>query len=81
MKIYVGRWDLLPKEWEGYNELVSKGHQEIIDEIGREIDTYAETNSREDNFMGVYTPREFEDTFNGDLIDAFNNEKYWIRIF
>lgn len=21
MKIYVGRWDLLPEEWEGYNGL------------------------------------------------------------
>ena len=81
MKIYVGRWDLLPKEWEGYNDLVSKCCEEIVDEIGREIDVYAKTHYREDKFMGVYTPREFEDTFNCDLVGKFKNETYWIRIF
>lgn len=81
MSIYVGRWDLLPKEWEGYNKLVSKNLREIITEVGREIEAYAETHNREDNLMGVYSPREFEDTFNGDLIGKFKNETYWIRIF
>lgn len=81
MNIYVGRWDLLPKEWEGYNELVAKNREEIVAEIGREVEAYAKTHAREDHFMGVYTTEEFEDTFNGDLIGAFNNENYWIKIF
>lgn len=76
MKIYVGRWDLLPEEWEGYNELVGKTEAEIFNEIVREVDV-----DGKDRFIAIYKPREFEDTFNGDLIGAFNNEKYWIKIF
>ena len=74
MKIYVGRWDLLPKEWEGYNELVEKNEDEISLEVIQESTVC-------DMFVGQYTPKQFEDMFNGDLIGAFNNEKYWIRIF
>lgn len=74
MKIYVGRWDLLPKDWEGYNALVEKNEDEISFEIVQESTT-------RDMFVGQYTPAEFENTFNGDLVGAFNNEKYWIKIF
>lgn len=52
MKIYVGRWDALPEEWEGYNGLVEKNREEIVAEIGREIELYAEKYSEEDNTMG-----------------------------
>lgn len=74
MKIYVGRWYLLPKEWDGYNALVEKNEDEISLEILQESTT-------RDLFVGQYTPKQFEIMFNGDLIGAFNNEKYWIRIF
>lgn len=80
-KIYVGRWDLLPEEWEGYNGLVEKNRDEIFKEICREMEVYEKANPIVDWFMGVYIPEEFENTFNGDLVGAFNNEKYWIRIF
>ena len=81
MRIYVGRWNLLPKEWDGYNALCEKTQNDILLELRRELDEYEKTHEKEDNFMGVYTPKEFENTFNGDLIGAFNNEKYWIKIF
>ena len=29
MKIYVGRWSLLPESWEGYNGLSEKSEEEI----------------------------------------------------
>ena len=38
MKIYVGRWDLLPEEWEGINGLYEKSEEEIAAEISREVD-------------------------------------------
>ena len=78
MRIYVGRWDLLPKEWEGFNGLAEKDEEEIKAELSREIGM---DRGYHDNFLAIYTRAEFEDTFNGDLLGDFNNEKYWIRIF
>lgn len=74
MKIYVGRWDLLPEDWEGYNGLCEENEDKISLEVLQESTT-------QDMFVGIYTPEEFENTFNGDLIGAFNSEKYWIKIF
>jgi len=74
MKIYVGLWKLLPDEWEGYNGLVEKNEEEISLEVLQE-------STVRDLFVGEYTHKQFEDMFNGDLVGAFNNEKYWIRIF
>lgn len=81
MKIYVGRWNLLPEEWEGYNGLCEKSEEEIRSETKRQQNFLLLYTGREDDFVGGHTPEEFEDTFNQDLIGAFNNEKYWIRIF
>lgn len=81
MKIYVGRWDALPEEWEGYNGLVEKNREEIVAEIGREIELYAEKYSEEDNTMGVYEPFEFEESFNYDSNQKMDSDIYWIRIF
>ena len=80
MKIYVGRWDLLPEEWEGYNGLSKMDHWDTSEELSREIRKYAETHTKEDNLMGVYTPEEFEETFNQDL-EKLNTQTYWIKIF
>lgn len=81
MKIYVGRWDVLPEEWDGVNGLVEKDRNEIIAEIGREIELYAERFHEEDNIMGVYEPHEFEDAFNYDTEQKLDTNIYWIRIF
>ena len=81
MKIYVGRWELLPTEWEGINSLYEQNQDGILAELAREIDKYAETHTREDNIMGAYSAGEFEDTFNHDLARRLNTEDYWIRIF
>lgn len=81
MKIYVGRWSLLPKEWEGINGLYEKTEDEIRSEIGREIDKWAEVNPYEDNLMGVYSLAEFEEEFNGDNEAAFHGSTYFIKIF
>ena len=80
MNIYVGRWDLLPLEWEGYNGLVQRNRQEIVKELGREIEIYAKKFFEEDNVMGVYTPEEFEEAFNYDVINKMDSDVYWIRI-
>lgn len=78
--IYVGRWNLLPEEWEGINGLYEKSKDEIIAEIGREIEQWAKSNPYEDNLMGVYTLEEFEEEFNGDNERKLNGTDYWIKI-
>ena len=81
MKIYVGRWDLLPVSWEGYNGISEKVEPEISRELSREIDEYAKTHTKEDILMGVYNEVEFEETFNQDIEERFNTQTYWIKIF
>lgn len=82
MKIYVGRWDLLPEEWEGINGLYEKSEKEIEEEISREVDIDAMENPYDqDNFIAIYTAEEFEETFNGDNNRELNGTDYWIKIF
>lgn len=81
MKIYVGRWDLLHEDYEGYNGLSKADSFITAEELSREIRQYAKTHTKEDNLMGVYTAEEFEDTFNQDLKGEFNTQTYWIKIF
>ena len=76
MKIYVGKRGLLPEEWEGINGLYEKSKKEIIAEIGREFEEWAKSNPYEDNLMGVYTPEEFEEEFNGDNNRELNGTTY-----
>ena len=79
--VYVGRWDLLPEDWEGINGLYEATKPDIINELSREIDAYAETHTKEDNFMGAYTLEEFEDTFNQCLTHFLDSKTYWIKFF
>lgn len=81
MKIYVGRWDLLPANLEGYNGLSQMKRMDVACELSREIDEYAKTHTKEDNLMGVYNEAEFEETFNQDIEERFNTQTYWIKIF
>lgn len=76
MTIYVGRWDLLPDSWEGYNGLCEKSEEEIKAEVSREVDIM-----EEDTFIAVYTPEEFEETFNQCLTRFITSQEYWIKIF
>lgn len=75
MNIYVGRWDLLPAEWEGYNGLSEKSEEEIYQEVKRE---WLESG---DNFIECYSPEEFEETFNQCLSHFIDSNTYWIKIF
>lgn len=83
MKIYIGRWDLLPEDWEGYNGLVEKNKFDIIDEIVREkmIARESDDEDLDEDMIDSFTPKQFEEMFNQDLEDIFNNKTYWIRIF
>lgn len=76
MKIYVGRWDLLPEELEGYNGLSKMDSWDASEEVAREM-----RHMKEDKLIGEYTPQEFEETFNQDLNGEVNTKKYWIKIF
>lgn len=80
-KIYVGRWDLLPKEWEGYNGLSEKSEEEISDEVNRQMNAYFAAHDDDDFFIGSYTPNEFEETFNQCLTRFINSNTHWIKIF
>lgn len=76
MNIYVGRWDLLPAEWKGKNRLSERSEEEIKAEISRQVDTM-----EEDEFIAIYTPEEFEETFNQRPTHFVDLKTYWIRIF
>ena len=76
MKIYVGRWDLLPKEWEGINGLYDKAEEEVKAEVAREAAL-----DREDSHIAAYEGEEFEETFNHTLTEHISSERYWIKIF
>ncbi len=76
MKIYVGRWNLLPDSWEGYNGLSEKSEAQISDEVLRQGFLCAEP-----NYIGVYDAEEFEDTFNQCLTHFIDSKDYWIKIF
>lgn len=81
MKIYVGRWELLPSCWEGIARLAGADEKTIIEELAREVEEYDNTHPIQDKRMGVYTPKEFESEFNWDTKGQFNTETYWIKIF
>ena len=83
MKIYVGMWDLLPSNWEGINGLNKATEEEIKAEVKREIDAWADIPPYNpyNNFMGFYSPKDFEAEFNYDTKNKFTSETYWIKIF
>ena len=74
---YVGKWKLLPEEWEGINGLYEKSEDEIRAEVVRELDISEYC----DDFIGIYTREEFEETFNGDDEGALDGVTYWVKIF
>lgn len=78
MRFYVGRWNLLPKEFLGLGRLTEK---EIISELSREIEEWGGEHKTEDNLMGVYTADEFVETFNSDEWGDFCGATYWLRTF
>ena len=80
MKIYVGRWDLLPEGWEGINGLYEASEQEIRDEVERQDFVCIDEMREEYDNIGIYTPEEFEEEFNANKGDL-NGGDYWIKIF
>lgn len=75
MKIYVGRWDLLPEDMEGYNGLSKMDSWDASEEVARE------KRHSDDKFIGEYSGEEFEETFNRDLNNSLRTDRYWIKIF
>lgn len=80
MKVYVGRWSLLPDEWEGINGLYEKSTEEIEAEVKRQQDFILLYTGEEDPYVGVYTIEEFEEEFNADNDAKLHGLKYWIKI-
>ena len=81
MMFYVGKWKLLPEEWEGINGLYEKDEEEIKAEVYREMEEWGRHHACEDDFIGAYTQEEFEETFNGDDEGALDGVTYWLKIF
>lgn len=75
MKIYVGRWDLLHEDYEGYNGLSKADSFTTAEEVARE------KRHSDDKFIGEYSGEEFEETFNQDLNNSLRTDRYWIKIF
>lgn len=83
MLIYVGRWDLLPKDWEGVNGLYVKSQAEIESEVEREEHDVNDL-CIDDRFIGRYTPEEFEEELNHFIDDSredFSCVTHWIKFF
>ena len=81
MNIYVGRWDFLPREWDGINGLYEKSEEEIRAEISRQVEICRDKLGWEDDYIAIYTPAEFEETFNQDLENQLTGETYFIKFF
>ena len=81
MRIYVGRWNLLPESWEGYNGLSEASEKEIERETKFQQDYLLRNTGYEDDFVGCYTEEEFEETFNQCLTRFIDSRDYWIKIF
>lgn len=81
MKVCVGRWDLLPEEWDGINGLYNKSGKAILKEAEREESAAAEEYP-DDRFIGVFSLAEFEEEMNGfidDGKDDFSPVTHWIK--
>lgn len=76
MKIYVGKYEHLPQEWEGYNGLVEKSESAIMAEVQRQIRI-----DEDDDLIGVYEKDDFEEAINGLLNPDPHVCDYWVRIF
>lgn len=85
MEIYVGRWDMLPKEWDGRDGLRSKSKTEIEEEVLREQVLPCRSDPRlagmcPNTLIGVYSFERYEETFNKDIYGHLSPDTYWIRI-
>ena len=85
MKIFIGRFDLLPEDWEGINGLNEKKESEIKAEVRRQqalVVADDEMSGNDDyDYIDEYTQKEFEDTFNHSTSSFISSEHYWIKIF
>lgn len=85
MKVCIGRWDLLPKNWDRVNTLYRKTGKEIINEATREekLIFWGEKGARvDDDFVGVFDLATFEEMFNRYLDDGhedLNPITHWIK--
>ena len=79
--IYVGKWELLPKEVEGINGLYNKPQWWIREEVVREISGWSKQHPYEETLIGPYSLESFEETFNGDDEASLNGATYWMKIF
>lgn len=81
MQVCVGRWDLLPEEWEGINGLYEKSGRDIVKEAERE-EAICATLFPDDRYVGVFSLVEFEEEINGfidDGRDDFSSVTHWIK--
>lgn len=78
--IYVGRWDLLREEWGHEVDLGKMTRQELRDEIGRQIDIATDDNLDDRDYIGAYSPKEFEDEFNGSHPGWLSSENYFVKL-
>jgi len=84
IKVCIGRWDLLPKKWDGINTLYRKTGKEIIAEAVRQkyLIMPGEKYDEMDDFVGVMDLVTFEETFNhyiDDGGDELNPVTHWIK--
>lgn len=61
--------------------LCKKSEEEIETEISREVDVMVNKYHEDDCNIAIYTPEEFEWTFNEIQHNPIDAETYWVRMF
>lgn len=88
MKVCIGRFDWLPKNWDGINDLYDRSGAEIIAEAERQSSEIMQSDDQyfalqnNDRFVGVHELVEFEEEFNhwlDDGRDLFSPLTHWIK--
>ena len=77
MKVCVGRWNLLPEDWDGINGLYGKSGKAILKEEAVAAEEYPD-----DRFIGVFSLVEFEEELNqyiDDGRDDFSPVTHWVK--
>lgn len=84
VNIYVLRRDLLTPGYD-YNTILAMDEDQLAHEMNLQLDRCVADTGKEDSFIAIYSPEDFEDAFNLENDSTSDNStldinKYYIRI-
>lgn len=72
---------MIPASWNSYNGFSERTENEIQHEVSEQQRVCRNRTHNKDYYPGIYTPKQFEETFNADINNDFRTDTYWIKIF